>query len=229
MTTTTESAALLLESGLIDEVRAKAGEQRAEDRAAELLKLAEINRRESEELPPMAAELLAAVTRRQELDREIEAANIAIRKIAGPLNELQFNLDWQRTKAENRIRQLADPRIHQAIKHIEEMRGRVRARFGTGNEKVIGFAGVRLVPTSNGATCDAADEALVEARHKLEALLLEVIPDGLEQPMRDIWKPVIAALKPLQLSPDLKFLAPAPAPASDWVNRIFNAVKGNLT
>jgi hypothetical protein len=222
----TQSAALLLESGLIDEMRAKAGEQRAADRAAELLKLAEIACRESEELPPMAAQLLAAVTRRQELDREAEAANIAIREIGGTLNQLQFNLDWQRNKAENRIRQLADPRIHQAIKYIEEMRGRVRASFATGNEKVKGFAGVRLVPYSNGATCDAADKALVEARSKLESLLLAPLHDGLQQTMHDIWKPAIAALKPLNIKPDLSFIHQlAPAPASNWLERIFNAVK----
>jgi|GEM_PF-3933939 len=222
---TNESSALLLESGLIDELRAKAGEQRAEDRAAELLKLAEIARREAEELPPMAAQLLAAVTRRQELDREIEAANIAIREIGGPLNNLTCQLSRQREVAENRIRHLADPRIHKAIEYTEELRRKVRGMVSLGHEKVQGFAGVTLVPYGNVATCNAAQDALIEARSKLESLLLAPLPDGLEQTLRGIWEPAIAALKSLNIQPDLAFLQLAPAPASNWLERIFNSLK----
>jgi hypothetical protein len=127
--------------------------------------------------------------------------------------------------AENRIRHLADPRIHKAIEYTEDLRRQVRARLSSGNEKVQGFTGVRLVPVSNIATCDAAQDALIEARHKLEAMLLAALPDGLEQPMRALWKPAIAALKPLNIKPDLSFLNLAPAPASNWLERIFNSLK----
>jgi hypothetical protein len=222
---TTQSAALLLESGLIDEMRAKAGEQRAADRAAELLKLAEIARRESEELPTMAAALLAAVTRRQELDREIEAANTAIREAGGPLNNLQCLLSHQREVAENRIRHLADPRIHKAIEYTEELRRQVRASLSTWNEAEPGFTGIRQVKHSNVGTCNRADAALLSARHKLEAMQLEPLPNGLDAPMRAIWQPLIDTLKPLRIKPDLAFLDLPPAPASNWLERIFNSVK----
>lgn len=221
----TQSAALLLESGLIDEMRAKAGEQRAADRAAELLKLAEIARREKKEVPILAAALLAAVEKRQALDTQIAAANDAIREAQAPLHNLTWELSRHRDNAENKIRHLADPRIHQAIEYTEELRRQVRGRVSSGNEKLQGFAGVRLVPYSNVATCNAAQDALIEARNKLEALLLAPLPDGLEQPMRALWKPAIAALKPLNIKPDLSFLNLAPAPASNWLERIFNSLK----
>ncbi len=223
--TTAEPAALLIESGILDELRAKSAEKSAEERDQLLTQLAELDRREAVDVPRLAADLLAAVERRQFLDSQIASANQAILEARVPLDRLSFELSHQRDRTTNRIRALADPRIGKAITYLEDLRTKVRASITTQNEKVPGFTGPRLVNITNISTCDAAQDVLIKARRKLEALQTAPMPDGPELPMQAILQPITAALKPLHIFPDFSFLAqPAPA-SSNWLERIFQTVK----
>ena len=224
--TTAEPAALLIESGILDELRAKSAEKSAEERDQLLTQLAELDRREAVDVPRMAADLLAAVERRQFLDSQIASANQAILEARAPLHNLTWELSRQRDRTTNRIRALADPRIGQAITYLEDLRTKVRASLSTGNEKVPGFTGPRLVQITNASTIDAAQDVLIKARRDLEALQTAPMPDGPELPMQAILQPITAALKPLRIFPDFSLFLTPPAPASsNWLERIFQTVK----
>ena len=222
---TAEPAALLIESGILEELRAKSAEKSAVERDQLLTQLAELDRREAVDVPRLAAALLAAVERRQFLDSQIASVNQDILEARAPLHNLTWELSRQRDRTTNRIRALADPRIGKAITYLEDLRTKVRASFSIGKEKVPGFSGPRWVEFTNESTCTAAPDALIKARRELEALQTAPMPDGPELPMQAILQPITAALKPLHITPDFSFIAPTALTSSNWLERIFQTVK----